>query len=172
MGIPTKIRYEKPGDTAAIRSVHQAAFETGTEANLVDALRDQKAHVISMVAEKENRITGHILFSPVTLTAKNSEITLLGLAPMAVLPEYQSQGIGSKLVDNGLKESRCKGYPAVVVLGHPDYYPRFGFVASRKHNITSEYDVPPEVFMLIELQPDILAGKSGIAKYHEAFAEV
>ena len=167
-----EIRYEKPGDISAIHRVNEAAFETGAESDLVDALRDKKAHIISMVAEKENRIIGHILFSPVTLTAEGSEVTLLGLAPMAVLPGYQKQGIGSKLVDNGLEESRRKGYPAVVVLGHPDYYPRFGFVPSRKYSITSEYDVPPEVFMIIELQPGILAGKSGIAKYHEAFAEL
>lgn len=152
--------------------MNEAAFETGAEANLVDNLRDKNAHVISMVAEKEDRIIGHILFSPVTLTAKGSEVTLLGLAPMAVLPQYQEQGIGSKLVEKGLEESHRQGYPAVVVLGHPDYYPRFGFVPSRKYNITSEYDFPPEVFMIIELQPDVLAGKSGIAKYHEAFAEL
>lgn len=167
-----KIRFEKPQDIPAIHTVNEAAFETGAEANLVDNLRDKNAHVISMVAEKEDRIIGHILFSPVTLTAKGSEVTLLGLAPMAVLPQYQEQGIGSKLVEKGLEESHRQGYPAVVVLGHPDYYPRFGFVPSRKYNITSEYDVPPEVFMIIELQPDVLAGKSGIAKYHEAFAEL
>jgi putative acetyltransferase len=97
---------------------------------------------------------------PVTLKAAGSKVTLLGLAPMAVLPEYQKQGVGSKLVEKGLEESRRKVYPAVVVLGHPDYYPRFGFVPARKYNITSEYDVPPEVFMIIELQPDVLAGKS------------
>jgi putative acetyltransferase len=167
-----EIRYEKPGDISAIRRVNEAAFETKAEADLVDALRDKKAHVISMVASDGNHVVGHILFSPVTLTAEGSEVTLLGLAPMAVLPEYQKQGIGSKLVDNGLEESRRKGYPAVVVLGHPEYYPRFGFVPSPKYNITSEYDVPPEVFMIIELLPGVLAGKSGIAKYHEAFAEL
>jgi putative acetyltransferase len=106
-----EIRYEKPGDISAIHRVNEAAFETGAESDLVDALRDKKAHIISMVAEKENRIIGHILFSPVTLTAEGSEVTLLGLAPMAVLPEYQKQGIGSKLVENGLEESRQKGYP-------------------------------------------------------------
>ena len=98
--INLKIRYEKPQDISAIRKVNEAAFETGTESDLVDVLRDKTAHVISMVAEKENRIIGHILFSPVTLTAEGLEITLLGLAPMAVLPEYQKQGIGSKLVEN------------------------------------------------------------------------
>lgn len=165
------IRYEKPGDISAIRRVNQAAFETGAEADLVDALREKNDHVISMVAEKEDRIIGHIMFSPVTLTAGGAEITLLGLAPMAVLPDYQKQGVGSGLVETGLAECRRQGYPAVVVLGHPDYYPRFGFGPSQKYHISSEYDVAPEVFMIIELQPGILAGKSGIAKYHEAFAE-
>lgn len=167
-----EIRHERPQDISAIRKVNEAAFETGTESDLVDALRDKKAHVISMVAEKEDRIIGHILFSPVTLTAEGLEVTLLGLAPMAVLPEYQNQGIGSKLVENGLEESRRKGYPAVVVLGHPDYYPRFGFVPSQKYNISTEYDVPPEVFMVLELQSGALSGLSGIANYHGAFAEL
>ncbi len=166
-----EIRYEKPEDISTIRRVNETAFETGTESDLVDVLRDKKAHIISMVAAEDNRIVGHILFSPVALTAEGSETTLLGLAPMAVLPEYQKQGIGSKLVENGLEESRRKGYPAVVVLGHPDYYPRFGFVPSRKYNITSEYDVPPEVFMVLELQSGALSDLAGIAKYHEAFAE-
>jgi putative acetyltransferase len=172
MEIHMEIRYEKSGDISSIRKVNQAAFETGTESDLVDALRDKNADVISMVAEKENRIVGHILFSPVTLTAAGSEVTLLGLAPMAVLPEYQNQGIGSKLVEMGLDECRRKGYPAVVVLGHPDYYPRFGFVPSQKYNISSEYDVPAEVFMVLELQSEALNGLAGIARYHEAFAEL
>ena len=166
------IRYEKPQDISAIRRVNEAAFETSSEADLVDALRDKKAHVISMVAEQENRIIGHILFSPVTLTAKGSKAIWLGLAPMAVLPEYQKQGIGSKLVEKGIEESRRKGYPAVVVLGHPEFYPRFGFRPSHTYNITSEYDVPPEVFMVLALQSGALRGLSGIAKYHEAFAEL
>jgi len=84
----------------------------------------------------------------------------------------QVSGRPKNRVEKGLAESHRQGYPAVVVLGHPDYYPRFGFVPSRKYNITSEYDVPPEVFMIIELQPGVLAGKSGIAKYHEGFAEL
>ena len=84
----------------------------------------------------------------------------------------QASGRPKNWVEKGLDEGRRKGYPAVVVAGHPDFYPRFGFVPSRKYNITSEYDVPPEVFMIIGLQPDVLAGKSGIARYHQAFAEL
>ena len=112
-----EIRYEKPGDISAIRRVNEAAFETKAEAALVDTLRDKNAHVISMAASDGNHVVGHILFSPVTLTAEGSEVTLLGLAPMAVLPEYQKQGIGSKLVENGLEESRRKGVSGGVRAG-------------------------------------------------------
>jgi putative acetyltransferase len=166
------IRYEKSQDIADIRRVHQSAFETRAEADLVDALRDKKAHIISIVAIMDTAIVGHILFSPVTLETDGRTVTLLGLAPMAVLAEYQGKGIGSKLVEKGLAESRIKRYPAVVVLGHPGYYPRFGFLPSVNYSITSEYDVPPDVFMIKELTPGVLAGISGIAKYHDAFAQL
>ena len=119
-------RYEKSQDIAGIRKVHESAFETRAEADLVDVLRDNKAHVISMVAVRDNRIIGHILFSPVTLENGGRTITLLGLAPMAVISKYQRKGIGSKLIEKGLAESRAKRYTAVVVLGHPGYYPDSG----------------------------------------------
>lgn len=167
-----ELRYEKPEDILDIRKVHEAAFETKAEADLVDALRDKDAHMISIVAIEDNKIVGHILFSPVTIEADGSIVTILGLAPMAVLPECQRKGIGSKLVEKGLEEGRKRGYTAAVVLGHPEYYPRFGFAPSVKYNIRSEYDVPHEVFMVKELRSGALAGISGIAKYHEAFAEL
>ena len=165
-------RNEKLQDIAAIRKVHESDIENRAEADLVDALRDKKADLISIVATMDARIVGHILFSPVTLDTDGRTVTLLGLAPMAVLAEYQGKGIGSKLVEKGLAESRIKRYPAVVVLGHPGYYPRFGFVPSVNSGITSEYDVPPDVFMIKELTPGVLAGISGIAKYHDAFAQL
>ena len=163
------IRSEQPQDILEIRKVREEAFKSRAEADLVDALRDKKANLISIVAIMDTGIVGHILFSPVTLETDGRIVTLLGLAPMAVLAEYQGKGIGSKLVEKGLAQGRVKMYPAVVVLGHPGYYPRFGFVPSIKHNITSEYDVPPDVFMIKELQPGVLADLSRIAKYHEAF---
>lgn len=165
-------QYEKPQDISDIRKVHESAFETRTEADLVDVLRDKNAHVISIVAIMGTRIVGHILFSPVTLETDGVAVKLLGLAPMAVVPEYQRKGIGSKLVEKGLAESRAKRYPAVVILGHPGYYPIFGFTPSVNYSITSEYDVPPDVFMIKELAPGVLAGIPGIAKYHEAFTEL
>lgn len=163
-------RYERPEDISAIRHVHLAAFETKTEANLVDSLRDHDEHMISMVALEFNKIVGHILFSPVTIATGGSVATLLGLAPMAVLPEYQRQGVGSSLVEKGLDECVKKDFPAVVVLGYPLFYRRFGFVSSIKYGIISEYDVPPDVFMILEMHPGALNGIYGTAKYHNAFA--
>ncbi len=161
-----QIRVEKPEDRNKVRAVNLAAFETDAEANLVDSLRGSGIQLISLVAEEHGDIIGHILFSPVT-TDGNAKI--MGLAPMAVLPAWQKKGIGSQLVEEGLKACRKAGYGAVVVLGHPDYYPRFGFVPSVNFGIKSEYDVPPEVFMVKELQKGALKGVKGTVKYHQFF---
>ena len=93
----------------------------------------------------------------------------MGLAPMAVVPKHQRKGIGSALVREGLQQCRQQGFSAVVVLGHPEYYPRFGCTPSARFGITSEYVVPEEVFMAIELQTEALKGKTGRVKYHSAF---
>ena len=167
-----ELRHERPEDISDIRKVNKAAFETKAEADLVDSLRIKDAHIISIVAIDDTKIIGHILFSPVTIESNESIIPVLGLAPMAVLPEYQRKGVGSKLVEMGLNECLKKDYKAVVVLGYPKYYPRFGFVPSVEYNIRSEYDVPPEVFMVKELRSGALTGISGIAKFHESFAEL
>lgn len=163
------IRSEQPGDEAGIRSVHLQAFETDAEANLVDALRVAGVELISLVAEENGVLIGHILFSPVTI---NGQPGTMGLAPMAVLPHWQNKGVGTQLVNEGLKACKAAGHGAVVVLGHPDYYPRFGFVPSTKFGIESEYDVPAEVFMVKELQRDALRGIAGTVKYHKVFSEV
>ena len=164
------VRYEAPEDLPAIREVNQAAFERVEEADLVDRLRAVGAHVISLVAVVEGRIVGHILFSPVTIEGDGPSVAALGLAPVAVLPEFQRKGVGSTLVWKGLEECLVRGYPVVVVMGHPGYYPRFGFVPSRDFNLRSDYDVPPEVFMVKELKKGVLKGVSGTVKYHPALA--
>src|SRR5215813_14518101 len=166
------IRKENAADIPAIRQVNERAFGQPDEAKLVDALRANGKAIISLVAESEGQIVGHILFSPVTLEPANRELFALGLAPMAVLPEFQNQGIGSLLVRAGLDECRKQGCDFVAVLGHPAYYPRFGFVPSINFNIKSEYDVPDEVFMLLELRDGALSGCSGIVKYQPEFAAV
>jgi len=135
--------------------------------NIQQRLRNCGVDYISLIAKLDDEIVGHILFTEMTIA--NSKIKIAGLAPMAVKPEYQNSGIGSLLVQHGLEECISNGYKAVVVLGHPKYYPKFGFVPSVNFNIKSEYDVPDEVFMIKELIPNSLNGLSGIIKYHEEF---
>ena len=162
------IREEQPDDAARIRRVNLAAFETNTEADLVDALRRDAAPIISLVAEEEGNIVGHILFSPATLVA-NPKLSLMGLAPMAVIPARQRAGIGSRLVVEGIERCRRAKVKAVVVLGHADYYPRFGFRPASELSLRCEYDVPANAFMVRELHDGALKGFSGTIRYHPIF---
>jgi putative acetyltransferase len=163
-----EIRPERPADAARVRTVNEAAFEGSTEADLVELLHRQASPVISFVAEDAGEIVGHILFSPVTLLNHESA-RLMGLAPMAVAPSHQRRGIGSALVGAGLDACRRLDFGAVVVLGHPNYYPRFGFTPASRFGICCEYSVPEDVFMALELEPGYLTGKAGTARYHAAF---
>lgn len=151
--------------------MNTSAFDTAAEANLVDALRDQVHPVVSLVAEVGGLVVGHIMFSPVSLSG-HSELRLMGLAPMAVTPEHQRNGVGSALVRAGLERCRHLGFGAVVVLGHPSYYPRFGFGPSSSFGIGSEYEAPAEAFMLLELQPGYMRGVCGTVQFHAAFRSV
>lgn len=168
------IRPEEEADFDAVRQVNTLAFGQPAEATLVDALRKSAELFISLVAVDDNQVVGHILFTPVSLESDDSTSTALGLglAPMAVLPDYQRQGVGSELVRAGLRECQRIGANVVVVLGHPEYYPRFGFVPASQKGLTSEYPVPDEVFMAIELEPGALKGRRGLVKYRPEFAEV
>lgn len=154
-----------------MRAVNASAFETPAEARLVDALRGQAQPVVSLVAEVRGAIVGHIMFSPVSL-AGHPELKVMGLGPMAVTPDHQRKGIGSALVRAGLEQCRQLGSGAVVVVGHPEYYPRFGFLPSVRFGIGCEYEVPQEALMVVELQPGYLSGMSGKIKYHAAFSSV
>lgn len=166
------IRKEQPEDLAAIHQVVEQAFEQANEANLVDRLRANGKATISLVATEDEAVVGHILFSPVTIESETKTHEAIGLAPLAVLPERQNHGIGSLLTKAGLEECRRLGYGAVVVLGHPNYYPRFGFVPASRYGIKSEYDVRDEVFMIQELQEGALTNCSGVVKYQPEFSEV
>jgi putative acetyltransferase len=163
------IRPERPADAAAIDAVNRAAFGQPAEATLVADLRDQASPLVSLVADAGTEIVGHVLFSPVMLT-NHADVKIMGLAPMAVLPAMQRRGIGSTLARAGLDACTRLGCDAVVVLGHAQYYPRFGFRPASAFGLRCEYDVPDEVFMALELAPGRLAGKSGTIRYHRAFA--
>ncbi len=165
------IRAEKECDRDTVHAVNISAFETRSEADLVDALRQQAQPVVSLVAEENGEVIGHIMFSPVFLS-DHPNLKVMGLAPMAVAPAHQRKGTGSALVRAGLDQCRQLDFVAVVVLGHPEYYPRFGFSPSSQFGIDSEYEVLEEVFMAMELQPEALRGKTGRVRYHPAFSDV
>jgi putative acetyltransferase len=164
------IRKEQSGDHKAIHALNLASFENGPEADLVDKLRISCDAYLAFVAVENESVVGHILFTPVTI--KNSEHAGMGLAPMAVLPPHQGKGIGSKLVRHGLEYLSKQGCPFVIVLGHPGYYPRFGFEPAIKWGIHSTYDVPENAFMAIELLSGSLDGVSGTVEYPKEFEDI
>ncbi|MFQ5508390.1 MAG: GNAT family N-acetyltransferase [Leptospirillia bacterium] len=167
------IRYERPEDRAAIRTINEQAFDGTGEADLVDALRAAGGITLSLVAETGGTLVGHILFSPVSIETPSGSREAIALAPMAILPEYQRRGIGSQLVRDGLAELTKMGYGAVVVLGHPEYYPRFGFMPASGFDLRCLYDCPDEAYMALELHPGALANlKEGVVHYPPEFDAV
>jgi putative acetyltransferase len=165
--VSVSVRNETRADHRAIREVNTSAFGRPDEARLVDALRADAQPFVSLVAEDDGAVLGHIAFTPVTLVAHTAR--LMGLAPMAVLPRFQRSGIGGALIRAGLERCKALGAGAVVVLGHAEYYPKFGFVPARRFALCCEYDAPPEAFMAVELLPGALRGLSGTIRYHNAF---
>jgi putative acetyltransferase len=163
------IRAETPEDISAVRQVNQLAFGQPDEAELVDRLRQPCAESLSLVAE-EDGIVGHILFTPVVVESRGRRIVGMGLAPMAVRPDRQRAGVGSRLVKRGLEILRERGCPFVVVVGHPEYYPRFGFEPASRHRLTSQWDsIRDEAFMALILDVEAMAGVSGVARYRAEF---
>ena len=167
------IRPERPEDASQVRQVNERAFGQPVEAGLVDKLRQACPDSLSLVAEEDDVVVGHILFTPVRIESAERRVVGMGLAPMAVLPDRQRQGIGSKLVRQGLDILRERGCPFVVVVGHPDYYPRFGFEPASVHGLRSQWEgVPDEAFMVLAFEADAMTGVSGVARYREEFNEV
>jgi len=164
------IRRERPEDIAVIRTVNETGFDQRTEADIIDALRDVCPDVLSLVAESDGEVVGHILFSPVTIEDGSQSRQGMGLAPVAVTPDRQRQGIGSELVQAGLEILRKQGCPFIIVLGHPDFYPRFGFVPAFRHGLRCQWEgVTDAAFMVLVLDASSMAGVSGVARYREEF---
>ena len=162
---------EQQQDIQAIREVNIRAFGQNQEADLVDRVRQSGDDLISLVAIIQNKIAGHILFSPATIEGKDKTIRGMGLAPMAVLPEYQRQGIGAELIRTGIERVKKAGYPFVIVLGHAEYYPRFGFEPASRYGIRCEWEVPDNAFMILVLNESEMQQSAGLARYQPEFAE-
>ncbi len=164
------IRKEKAEDILPVRDIHEEAFGRPTEAKIVDALRRNCSTYLSLVAEDEGRLVGHILFSPAYIEYAGERIVGMGLAPMAVLPEFQRQEIGSNLVTKGIEELRKRGCPFIIVLGYPEFYSRFGFSPASRRNIRCQWpEVPDEAFLIYVLDQQAMRGVSGVAYYRKEF---
>ena len=166
------IRPEQPDDIAAVRAINETAYGQATEATIVDLLRSACPDAVSLVAVENEKILGHIFFSPVSVSSGHEVTQGIGLAPMAVLPERQRQGIGSMLVQAGIDAMRKRNCPFIIVLGHSGYYPRFGFVPASYHGLSCQWDgVPDEAFMVLILDDAAMTGVSGTARYRDEFGQ-
>ena len=166
------IRPERPEDASRVRHVNELAFAQPAEAHLVERLRQTCADALSLVAE-DDAVVGHILFTPVVVESAGRRVIGMGLAPMAVLPDHQRQGIGSQLVRRGLDILRERGCAFVVVVGHPEYYPRFGFEPASMHGLASQWEgIPDAAFMVLVMDVRAMAGVSGVARYTDEFNAV
>lgn len=167
------IRPETPADYEAVYRLNQLAFDgRKDEPELVEDIRKSPGYIpeLSLVAVEDGEVVGHILFSHVHIHTENGDIPILALAPMAVLPEYQNKGIGSQLVRHGLQECRRLGHTIVNVLGHPAFYPRFGFRPARALGINGPYtDAPDDAWMIQELKPGALDNIKGTVFYPKIF---
>jgi len=168
---PLQIRHETPSDHARVYEIEEAAFGQADEARLVEALRERAVPYVSLVAESEGELVGHVMFSPVKIEGKGSDLSLAGLAPIAVAPSTQGKGVGSALVRAGFRDCLSLGWQAVFLLGDPAYYCRFGFVMAAPQGLRYESEAYDVGFQMIELVPGVLSGCSGWVRYHEAFSE-
>ncbi|MEA2015596.1 MAG: N-acetyltransferase [Actinomycetota bacterium] len=166
------IKKEEKKDYKGIYKVNKLAFGQENESQLVEKIRkgDKFIPELSLVAEASGRVVGHILFSEIKISGSSVFKTLM-LAPMAVAPEFQRQGIGTKLIKRGMELASELGYDSIIVVGHKEYYPGFGFKKASSWNIKFPFKVPDEAFMAVELAGGALEGKSGTVIYPDEFKE-
>ncbi|HEX5102251.1 MAG TPA: N-acetyltransferase [Pirellulaceae bacterium] len=168
----TNIRPALASDELTIQAVHRHAFPTDAEARLVALLAARGKAAVSLAAEADGQIVGHMLFSPATIeTPGLPPLVGLGLAPVAVLPEYQNRGIGTALVETGLEAARQLQVPFVVLIGHPAFYPRFGFMPAASFGLTCDFGSGAE-FQIIDLLEGSLPAAGGVVRYAEEFYEL
>lgn len=167
-----EIREERQEDYDAVRFVNNQAFGTPEEGRIVDKIREACKETISLVAVSGEKIVGHIFFSPAAIDHQDGQVVGMGLAPMAVLPEFQDQGIGSLLAKEGIRRIKAAGCPFIIVSGHANYYPRFGFERASKYGLKCQWEgLPDEGFMVMILNKSVMAGVSGVAKYRSEWDE-
>ncbi len=168
----TTIRKEEEKDHKQIYEVNKLAFQQENESKLIEKIRKSENFIpeLSIVAEIDNRIVGHILFSKIKIIG-DSDYESLALAPMAVIPEFQKRGIGSELIKKGIDKAKELGFDSIIVLGHKEYYPKFGFQRASKWNIKCPFEVPDDVFMAIELTEKAFEGAAGTVEYPDEFNE-
>ena len=164
------IRPSEPDDDAGIRAIHRAAFPTGAEADLVEALMREGDAIVSLVEDRQSEIVGHVLLSRMAVTGDGLALRALGLAPVGVLPGFQGGGVGKGLIEAALAIAQATGEELVFVLGEPDYYTRFGFSAETAAPFTSPYASP--YFMALVLQPGLTPPGHGEAAYARAFSDL
>lgn len=167
-----EIREEASEDREAIRLVNDQAFGRPEEGRIIDKIRKACKEVISLVAVSDNKITGHIFFSPVKIESNGRAITGMGLGPMAVLPEFQNQGIGNLLIREGIRRIKEADCPFIIVLGHEHYYPRFGFESASKYGLKPQWEgVPDKAFMVMISNKSAISGFTGVVTYRNEFSE-
>ncbi|MDD1763673.1 MAG: N-acetyltransferase [Methanobacteriaceae archaeon] len=166
-----RIRSEEKDDYSQIDEVLLQAFERKEEATLVHQLRKNGGY-IALVALEGDKVVGHVFFSPTPIQTENGLTDALSLAPVAVRPQNQRQGVGALLIEKGLKRCKKDGHRVIIILGHPEYYPRFGFVTASSKGIKPPFTVPDEAFMIIELQEGALKGAEGVVSYPPEFEGV
>jgi putative acetyltransferase len=164
------IRQEKPEDIDDIHALNELAFGQPQEANIIDKLRINCDNLLSLVAIENEKVVEHVLFSPVEIEGQHEIIRGMGLAPMAVLPEMQHKGIGTQLVKSEIENLRKMQCPFIIILGHPEYYPRFGFERASLYGIKCQWEgIPDDAFMILWLDKSKMNRVSGLAKYRDEF---